>query len=94
MVFAEANALGLPVASFASGGIVESVAHQETGLLAPERDWEALGRYISQLLEDSDLWNRMSRAGERRVRARFDLTVQTRKLEDLYEEVLKRTARV
>ena len=90
MVFAEAAALGLPVASFASGGIVESVAHQETGFLAAERDWEALGRYISRFLEDSELWHRMSRAGQRRVRAQFNLTVQTRKLEGLYEEVLRR----
>jgi len=90
MVFAEANALGLPVASFASGGIVESVAHRETGLLAAERDWETLGRYISELFDDAELWDRMSRAGRRRVRARFDLAVQTRKLEGLYEEVLNR----
>jgi colanic acid/amylovoran biosynthesis glycosyltransferase len=90
MVFAEANALGLPVASFASGGIVESVAHGETGLLAAERDWETLGHNISKLLEDPELWDRMSRAGERRVRERFDLTKQTRKLEDLYDEVLSR----
>jgi glycosyltransferase involved in cell wall biosynthesis len=90
MVFAEAAALGLPVASFASGGIVESVAHQETGFLAAERDWEALGRYISRFLEDSELWNRMSRAGQQRVRSQFNLAVQTRKLEGLYEEVLRR----
>ncbi len=41
-------------------------------------------------LEDSDLCHRMSRAGQRRVRAQFNLTVQTRKLEGLYEEVLRR----
>ena len=91
MVFAEANALGLPVASFASGGIVESVAHEETGLLAAERDWETLAHNISKLLADSALWDRMSRAGVKRVRDRFDLTTQTRKLEDLYDEVLSRT---
>jgi colanic acid/amylovoran biosynthesis glycosyltransferase len=34
MVFAEAQAVGLPVASFATGGIPEAVVQGETGLLA------------------------------------------------------------
>lgn len=92
MVFAEANALGLPVASFASGGIVTSVAHEETGLLAEERDWEALAANISRLFRDHDLWQRMSRAGETRVRTHFNLANQTRKLEELYDEVLSKAA--
>ncbi|MEM9977595.1 MAG: glycosyltransferase, partial [Cyanobacteria bacterium P01_D01_bin.2] len=35
MVFAEAQAMGLPVVSFATGGIPEAVIHGETGLLSP-----------------------------------------------------------
>ena len=88
MVFAEAQAVGTPVASFVSGGIPEAVADGETGLLAPERDWPALAAALESLLVDADLWRRMSRAGIERVRRRFSLETQTRALEVLYDRLL------
>jgi colanic acid/amylovoran biosynthesis glycosyltransferase len=84
MVFAEAQAMGLPVVSFASGGIPEAVAHTETGFLASEKDWGALARYIEVLINRSDIWQRMSEAGRRRIKERFDLRLQTNKLESVY----------
>jgi len=89
MVFAEAQAMGLPVASFSSGGVPEAVLHGETGLLAAEGDWRALARNILALLEDENLWRKMSEAGQRRVREVFDLTKQTAKLEETYRSLLK-----
>lgn len=85
IVFAEAQAMGLPVASFASGGIPEAVAHGETGLLSAERDWQELALHLLLLLEDNDLWQRFSRAGQERVRLLFDLKKQTRALEEIYD---------
>jgi colanic acid/amylovoran biosynthesis glycosyltransferase len=84
LVFAEAQAMGLPVVSFAAGGVPEAVAHSETGFLAPERDWEALAKYIKLLIDRPDLWLRMSEAGRRRIERHFDLRSQTRKLESVY----------
>jgi colanic acid/amylovoran biosynthesis glycosyltransferase len=86
MVFAEAQAMGLPVVSFASGGIPESVNHGTTGLLAPERDWEGLAQHLLRLLQDQDLWSRFSHAGPEFVRQNFDLRQQTRLLEGLYRD--------
>jgi glycosyltransferase involved in cell wall biosynthesis len=88
MVFAEAQAMGLPVASFATGGIPEAVEHGITGLLAPERDTNVLAENIVTLLTDAALWSRFSAAGQERVRQRFDLQQQTAKLEQIYEQVL------
>lgn len=85
MVFAEAQAMGLPVVSFASGGIPEAVAHGQTGLLAPEGDRKALASNIESLLRDNPLWERMSVAAIQRVREHFDLRRQTAMLEDLYD---------
>ena len=89
LVFAEAQATGLPVASFDGGPIPEVVAHGETGFLAPERDWQALAGYVSRLLEDGDLRRRMGERGVERVRDRFDLAARTRALEEIYASVLR-----
>jgi glycosyltransferase involved in cell wall biosynthesis len=89
MVFAEAQAMGLPVASFASGGIPEAVEHGVTGLLAPERDTDVLANNIVTLLTDKSLWRRFRAAGQERVKRLFDLEKQTAKLEQVYEEVLR-----
>lgn len=84
MVFAEAQAMCLPVASFASGGIPEVVAHGETGLLAKERDWEGLADNLRTLLLNWETWRRMSEAGRARVELLFNLKRQTAVLEELY----------
>ena len=88
MVFAEAQAMGLPVASFATGGIPEAVVHGETGLLARERDTAALAQDIISLLSDRSMWQRFSEAGQRRARELFDIRRQTAALEDMYRALL------
>ncbi|HEU4648713.1 MAG TPA: glycosyltransferase [Gemmatimonadales bacterium] len=87
LVFAEAQAMGVPVAGFASGGVPEAVAHGETGLLVPEREVEQLADAITCLLRDTALWQQFSTAGQRRVQERFNLARQTERLEELYREV-------
>lgn len=84
MVFAEAQASGLPVVSFATGGIPEAVGHQQTGYLAPEGDWRQLAEYIVLLHRNGALWQQFSRNGRRRVEQQFDLATQTAKLEQIY----------
>ncbi|MES1024047.1 glycosyltransferase [Gloeocapsa sp. BRSZ] len=88
MVFAEAQAMGLPVVSFASGAIPEAVAHGEVGFLAAERNWEELAYYILSLVEDEQLWHRFSTYGPQRVRSLFDVQKQARLLEKIYEQVI------
>ncbi|PPS44231.1 glycosyltransferase [Chroococcidiopsis sp. TS-821] len=89
MVFAEAQAMGLPVVSFASGAIPEAVAHGEVGFLATERNWEELANYLLLLAQNEDLWHRFHTYGPQRVRNLFDVRKQARLLEDIYQQVLK-----
>ncbi len=89
LVFAEAQAMGLPVASFDGGPIPEVVAHGETGFLAPERNWEVLAGYISRVLRDENLRRRMGERGVDRVREKFDLRERTSALEEIYASVLR-----
>ncbi|HYY72628.1 MAG TPA: glycosyltransferase [Candidatus Bathyarchaeia archaeon] len=89
MVFLEAQAMGLPVAGFRSGGVPEAVQDGETGLLVEEGDWRTLAGNILTLMRERSRWRAMSEAGRRRVRASFDLATQTAKLEGMYGRVLK-----
>jgi len=88
LVFIEAQAMGLPVVSFANGGVPEAVADHETGFLSPAEDVEHLAGSLVRLLQDSSLWNRFSEAGVDRVRTRFDLSAQSNELEKLYDQVV------
>lgn len=88
LVFAEAQAMGLPVASFATGGIPEAVAHGVTGLLTKERDVEGLADNIIRLLKDDCLWSQFSEAAIKRTRECFDLREQTAELEQMYGRLL------
>jgi len=90
--FAEAQSMGLPVVSFSSDGVREAVVHGETGLLAPERDVDALAQHLCRLYADPALCARMGEAARSRVCMHFNLRIQTRKLEELYMRVLGRDA--
>jgi colanic acid/amylovoran biosynthesis glycosyltransferase len=89
IVFAEAQAMGLPVVASNIGGIPEAVLHGETGLLSGERDWELAASYILNLLKDHNLWRRFSVKGREHVKRKFDLESQSRMLEEIYSAVLR-----
>jgi colanic acid/amylovoran biosynthesis glycosyltransferase len=91
MVFAEAQAMGTPVASFSHGGIPEVVLHGETGLLASERDSSALAANLLRLLVDDRLWAQLSARGPGWVREAFDLGRQTGHLEKIYADAVGRS---
>jgi colanic acid/amylovoran biosynthesis glycosyltransferase len=88
MVFAEALAMGTPVASFKHGGIPEVVCDGCTGLLAPEGDVEALAANLLRLLRDNEVWRELSENGVRSVNEYFNIQKQTGKLEDIYTDVI------
>lgn len=88
IVFAEAQAMGLPVVTFDSGGISEAVEQGRTGYLVPEKDEAALAECLIQVLEDPILWEKLSQAAMSRIRKKFDIQQQTQKLEELYSKLI------
>lgn len=88
LVFVEAQAMGVPVVSFLSGGIPEAVCDGQTGFLLPEKDWDGLALRISELFSDDMLWVRMSAAAQERVKVNFNLRKQNKILEQIYSDVL------
>jgi colanic acid/amylovoran biosynthesis glycosyltransferase len=85
-VFAEAQAMGVPVVSTAHGGIPEIVVHGVNGLLVPERDYQSLANALSDLLSDEGLWQSFHHAALERIEQYFDLATQTALLEEIYNQ--------
>lgn len=86
MVFAEAQAVGTPVVSFAHAAIPEAVSHGRTGLLCREGDTEELSAAMLALLGNHSLWSSMSINAQRWVRDNFDIARRADHLESLYDE--------
>lgn len=84
MVFAEAQWMGVPVVSTMHGGIPEVVCNGATGMLVPERDYQALADALCLLVADKDLWQRFHRSAPRHIEQHFDLKTQTALLEEIY----------
>ncbi|MGA9720354.1 MAG: glycosyltransferase [Acidobacteriaceae bacterium] len=90
MVFAEAQATGLPVVSTLHGGIPEVVRNGETGLLARERSTEELAEHLERMLVDRAFWNACSERAKVWIREQFDIHRCTAGLEEVYDEAIAR----
>ena len=88
LAYVEAQACGTPVVAYRSGGVAEAVVHGVTGLLGRESDQAELADHVLTLLRDDGLRERMGRAGRARVLQEFDIRVQSRRLEVLYDQLL------
>ena len=84
----KASAARLPVVGFAAGGMVEAVAHEQTGLLVDPGDSEALAAAIARLIENPDLRRQFGDAGRRRMLEEFSIETMADKHVALYEAVL------
>jgi glycosyltransferase involved in cell wall biosynthesis len=91
-VLCEAQALGLPIASFHGPGVDEAVVENKTALLAPQGDEQALGEAILRLLSDRGLQKDLAAAGQRRAAELFDIQKQTALLEERYDEIVSQFA--
>jgi glycosyltransferase involved in cell wall biosynthesis len=89
IVFAEAQAMGVPVVSSLHGGIPEVVSDGVTGLLAPERDHDRLAQHIIRFFSDDTFWNDCSRKAVSWIADKFDLQKQTAYLEKIYKDVIQ-----
>ncbi len=88
MVFAEAQATGIPVVSTLHGGVPETVIDAVTGFLTPERDHRALADRLSFLVANDALWDQFRNAALRHIERDFDLITQTALLETIYDCVI------
>ena len=83
-VLVEAMACGLPVVTTSAGGITELVRDDESGLVAPPRDIEAIAGSLRAAIESDALRRRLGETARRSVERDFDLNAAARTLETLF----------
>jgi glycosyltransferase involved in cell wall biosynthesis len=83
----EAQASRTPVIGTNAGGLPEFVVHEETGLLVPPFDSDALAAAIERLLTDDDLRDRIIDEAERRANPERGLEAQSDALAQMYRTV-------
>jgi len=93
IVLFEAMAAGKAIIASDVGGVPENVRHEETGLLVPGDDVEALSRALTRLDTDVTLRERLAAAGNRYVQD-YDWAKIAEQYAEVYKKVLPEGTRV
>ena len=89
VVLIEALSYHKPVVASGVGGIVDVIRHEETGLLVPEKDPEALAQAITRVLTDTELATKLAGRGYEHVSRYFDWDRIIERWIGLYEEIVQ-----
>jgi colanic acid/amylovoran biosynthesis glycosyltransferase len=89
LVLLEASASGVPVIGTRHGGIPEVVRENESGLLVPEGDTNALADAIATIVSDAGLQARMGKVGRKVACDKFDIYKQSAELEAFYRRICR-----
>jgi glycosyltransferase involved in cell wall biosynthesis len=86
----EGMSFGKPAVVTNVGGVREMVTHEETGLVVPMHDSNALGDGVLRLLREPDTARRLGAAALERYQRGYRPEVMTRALESLFVDVVAR----
>jgi glycosyltransferase involved in cell wall biosynthesis len=92
MVVKEACAAGVVPVGTWHGGIPEIIVDGQTGFLVGERDVDALAERLGRLLVDAKLRGKLAVAARARMEAEYDVQKRVDRLEELYDEAVRRHA--
>ncbi len=85
----EMAASGMLVVATFHCDIPQVIEHEKTGLLAPERDVDALVQALQTLIDHPERWLQMQEASRRHVEKSFDARRQGQALGELYRQLTK-----
>jgi glycosyltransferase involved in cell wall biosynthesis len=84
----EAMSCGTPVVAFAAGGIPDYVRPEQTGLLAPVGDSEALAQQLRRLVETPELAGRLGANARKMILAEFQQPIESARYLELLGSIL------
>jgi len=85
----EAMAMGVPVIASRVGGLPELIRDNETGVLVPPKDADALAKAIIGLLTDGEKAGGLAVRAQQAIRDTYNIERTVDKTLDLYTELLK-----
>jgi colanic acid/amylovoran biosynthesis glycosyltransferase len=88
LVTAEAQACGLPVVAFRSGGIPYTIEEGKTGFLAEEKNVSEFTKHLRKLCTDETLRKEMGKNARKYIVDNFCLSKLAQKQISIYEKVL------
>ena len=93
-VLLEAMAAGLPIVATAVGGVPEMITDDESALLVPAHDSDAVAAAIARVLSDSGLARRLTANAAQLVVSRFSSETRVRSLVEIYRGVIRQRSGV
>jgi len=90
VVLIEAMQYGLPVVASDVGGIPDVVVNDETGILVPEKNPEALARAFQKLESDPAYEAKLLKGAEQRIEECFNWEKIAQKQIEIYKDLLKK----
>lgn len=86
----KAMATAVPVITTNLSGVKEIIKDGVNGVVVPPGDPHALARVIMEFIEDRQRWKIMGQEGRRVAEVKFDINKSARKIEKLYQQLLKK----
>jgi len=84
----EGMATGIPVIASEHAGLPELIKHEDTGMLTPTRNSDAIMNAVLKLYKNPALVSKVSESGRAEVEKEHDISKQVKKTEALYEQLI------
>jgi len=88
LVLIEAMQVGTAVIGANSGGVVEIIDDEKTGLLFESENFESLAMAIEKLIGNLELTKSIAKAGQEKCKKKFSNELQFEKLKDILKELV------
>lgn len=86
----EAMSAGVPVIATDVGGVPEIIKNEETGILIPPKNPEAIAEAIYHLYTNHSLREKLAMAGRKHVEQNFSLDSMVSKIESIFEQLIQK----
>ena len=86
----EGMSLGIPAVVSDFGGNPGVIADGENGFVVPRKNAEAIADKVGLLIDDAELYDRLSRGSERIFGEKFTSRIMTENTEKMYEDILRK----